>query len=76
MDIVDTLIRIAVPLIIGWNVYLFRQTQKNKDDLHEFRLHVAENYIIKEDLKEMLNSLESRLEKQLRNFLTTVNKKE
>lgn len=76
MDValIDTLIRIAVPGMIGWNIYLFSHIQRNKDELHQFRLHVVENYINKEDLKEMLGSLEGRLEKQLKNFLTTINK--
>lgn len=75
MAVVDTLIRIIVPFLIGWNVYLFNQGQKNMDALNEFRLHVAENYTIKADLQKMVDDLEDRLEKQLNTFFKTINKK-
>ena len=74
MTVVDTLIRIIVPFLIGWNVYLFSQGQKNKEELNQFRLHVAENYTIKADLQKMVDDLEDRLEKQLNTFFKTINK--
>lgn len=72
LALLDTLIRIAVPFLVGWNVFLFTQGQKNKDALSAHRLHVAEHYTRQEDLEKMLERLEQRLEKQLNNFLQTV----
>ena len=75
MAVVDTLIRIIVPFLIGWNVYLFNQGQRNREELNKFRLHVAENYIIKADLQKMIDDMEDRLEKRLDTFFKTINKK-
>ena len=74
MTVVDTLIRIIVPFLIGWNAFLFNQGQKNKDALSQYKLHVAENYTSKADLQKMLDDLEDRLEKQLVTFFKTMTK--
>ncbi|WP_067522431.1 hypothetical protein [Endozoicomonas ascidiicola] len=76
LALLDTLIRIAVPFLVGWNVFLFNQSQRNKDALHTFQLHVAESYTSKADLQKMLTSLEERLEKQLSNFFKTIHRGE
>ena len=70
----DTLIRITVPLLVAWNVFLFRQNLHNKDKLHQFQLHVVEFYTSKKDLERMMQRLEEQLEKQLNNFFNSVNK--
>ncbi|WP_257293647.1 hypothetical protein [Endozoicomonas sp. YOMI1] len=76
LTLIDTLIRIAVPFLVTWNVFLFTQSQRNKDNLHHFQLHVAENYIGKADLEKMIQRLEERLEKQLNSFFKTISRGE
>lgn len=74
-EAVDYFLRYLWPLLLAWNVYLYRRTQANKDDLFGFRLHVAENYTSKEDLKEMLSALEERIDKRLNQFIVTINQR-
>ena len=74
--LVDTLIRIAMPFLVTWNIFLFNQSQTNQDELHKFQLHVAQNYTSKVDLEKMLTGLEERLEKQLNNFFKTIDRGE
>ena len=74
--LIDTLVRIAVPFLVAWNVYLFNQSQINQDEIHKFQLHVAQNYTSKEDLQMMLDDLEVRLEKQLNAFVKAMQKGE
>ena len=62
----------VVGLLVTWNVFLFKRTLDINSELGEFKLEVAKEYTSKEDLKEMLNSLETRLEKQLANFIKTI----
>ena len=71
-DTVIKLLIFVVGLLVTWNVYLFKRTLDNERDQSRFELSVAKNYTSKEDLKEMLNSLETRLEKQLANFIKTI----
>lgn len=72
VTILDILMRIAFPLIIAWNTYLFSLCNRNKDALHRFQLHVAENFTSKSDLQKMIDDMEVRLEKQLSTFLKTI----
>ena len=76
MALIDFMIRITVPFLVTWNVFLFGQSQRNKDSLHQFQLHVAEHYTGKKDMEKMLERLEERLEKQLNNFFKTIRRGE
>ena len=62
----------VVSSLVAWNVYLFARTLDNERKQSQFELEVAKSYTSKEDLKEMLNSLETRLEKQLNHFIKTI----
>ena len=76
LALIDTLIRIVVPMLVAWNIFLFSQTQKSKDELHKFQLYIAEHYTSKEDMEKMLQKLEVQLEKQLNNFFKTIHRGE
>ena len=70
--LIDTLIRIAVPFLITWNIFLFNKSQTNQEELHNFELYVAQNYTSKADLEKMIDDMEGRLEKQLNAFVKTM----
>ncbi|AMO56556.1 hypothetical protein GZ77_03890 [Endozoicomonas montiporae] len=71
-DTVLKLLMYVVGFLVTWNVYLFKRTLDNERQQSKFELSVAKNYTSKEDLKEMLTSMESRLEKQLASFIKTI----
>ena len=62
----------VVGFLVAWNVYLFKRTLDNERQKSEFELKVAESYTSKEELKEMINRLENRQEKQLDSFLKSI----
>lgn len=66
------LLMFVMGLLVTWNAYLFKRTLENERRQSRHELDVAKNYTSKEDLKEMLNSMETRLEKQLSNFIKTI----
>lgn len=64
--------RFLWPVLLAWNVYLFRRTSENRDDLNAFRLHVAEKYTCKADIQKMFDDLEERLDQRLNQFVMTI----
>ncbi len=74
LELLDDLLRIAVPCLLAWNVFLFKQGQANREALHQFQLEVAQQYAGKQDLEKMLAALEERFEKQLERFIQTINR--
>ena len=73
-DFLDVMARFVWPVLCGILAFLFVQMQDFNAGLYEFRLHVAENYTSKQDLKEMLSALEGRMDKRFSQLLTTLTK--
>ncbi len=49
--------------VLGWQVFLFKSWQANKEAIATLRLHVAENYVRKDDMQESFTRLENKLDK-------------
>ena len=49
-DALEFFARYVWPLLLAWNVYLYRQIQANKAELFEFKLSVIRDYTAKRDL--------------------------
>lgn len=73
-EFLDLVARYVWPLLLSVLVVLFTQMQDLNRNQYELRLHVAENYTSKQDLKEMLAALEERMDKRLGQLLATLNK--
>ena len=73
-EFLDLVARYVWPLLLSVLVVLFTQMQDLNHNQYELRLHVAENYTSKQDLKEMLAALEERMDKRLGQLLATLNK--
>lgn len=77
MEFVDALeffARFVWPLLLAWNIYLFKQNQGTRDHLLKFQLHVAENYIAKADLEKMMGGFEKRFDKRFDQLFQLINK--
>jgi hypothetical protein len=72
----DFFARYIWPLLLAWNVYLWRCTQRNWRDLYCFRLHVAENFAAKRDLEKLLTDFEARIDKRFDQLISTLNIKQ
>lgn len=58
--------RYLLPFIIAWNVYLHQGIEEQKTALAAYRLHVAENYLNKQDLENLFEKFESRFDEKLK----------
>lgn len=48
--------------VLGWQVFLFKSCQANKESVADLKLHIAENYARKTDIDNALTRLESKLD--------------
>lgn len=48
--------------VLGWQVFLFKACQANKESVADLKLHIAENYARKTDIDNALTRLESKLD--------------
>lgn len=71
-ELAELIARYVWPLLIVWNGYIFTVTQEQKEEMFQFRLHVAENYTGKKDLKEMFDQFEDRFDQRFEDFLKTL----
>jgi hypothetical protein len=68
MSLADVLIffgRYLWPLLLAWNIYLYRQIQSNQRSTFEDRLAMARDYASKRDLEKMFEAMESRIDTRL-----------
>lgn len=63
------------PVLLAWNVYLYRQIQATNRATYEYRLAMAKDYASKRDLEKMFDDFEKRLEKRLDQFVSLCNPK-
>jgi len=75
MEAAEFFARFVWPLVLAWNVFLYRSLNKNKDDMYEFRLHVAENYASKKDLEKLFSDFETRFNKQIEQLNSALQRK-
>lgn len=71
-DVLDSLARFLWPPLLACIAYLFLQCADLRAANYEFRLYVAENYTSKQDLKEMLQAMEERMDKRLGQLVATI----
>ena len=53
------------PVMLAWNIYLYRQIQANRRDMYEYRIAMARDYTSKRDFEKMFDDFERRLDKRL-----------
>lgn len=73
MTIADALTffaRYVWPVMLAWNIYLWRQIQANQRDMYEYRLAMTKDYASKRDLEKMFADFEHRLDKRLEQIVT------
>lgn len=61
-SLIDTLIRIIVPMMICWNAYLFKSVLNTRTELMNYKLEIANRHMAKQDVEKMITSIAERLE--------------
>lgn len=69
LDALEFFARFLWPVLLAWNVYLYRQIQTNNRALFEFRLAVARDYMSKRDLEKMFDDWERRIDIRLKEYI-------
>lgn len=64
-EVVGLLARFVWPVVLAFSVFMYAELQGVKVDLASLNLKIAEEYATKEDLQDMLDRLENRLNKRL-----------
>ncbi|XPV75190.1 MAG: hypothetical protein ACNI27_11155 [Desulfovibrio sp.] len=69
MDVLKKILSGAVILflssVLTWNCYLHGRINENTEELHAYKLYVAEHNLSKQDLKEMFAQLETRFNRRI-----------
>jgi hypothetical protein len=77
MEIAELIARYLWPMVLGWNIFLFKGVRAQEQAHAEYKLYVAQNYTSKTDLKDMFDGFERRFDEKFSMVLNlTDNKKQ
>lgn len=69
MEAAEFFARYLWPLLLGWNLFLYNSSNKNKEALNAFQLEVAKDYASKKDLEKLFSDFEARFNKQIEQLI-------
>jgi hypothetical protein len=70
MEAAEFFARFVWPLVLAWNIFLYRSSNKNKEALNAFQLEVAKDYASKKDLEKLFSDFETRFNKQIEQLIS------
>lgn len=74
MEALELFARYVWPMILAWNIFLFKGQQDARKEIQAYKLYVAQNYTSKADLQNMFTDFEKRFNEKLEMFFSLAKK--